>query len=177
MPGCIDMLRAEHRSVEAALQALLQLLGSARARASRPIPELLWAMVDAVRSPAAAQHHSKEEVLFRLLRARAPELGAELDELSRHHLRNPCLIGAVVDAVERYCGGAATQEELEWAIETYVKFLREHMRREETLILPAAEQNLTESDWQEIHAVAQAHRDLESRETNGSSVLLIQAER
>ena len=52
-----------------------------------------------------------------------------------------------------------TLADVEWAIETYASFMREHMAREERVVLPAAEFHLTEADWQEIHAAFSENAD------------------
>jgi len=149
----VGIIRGEHRSRAAVLHAWLQVLKSTRTESSAPAPALLAAMVDYLRTPTLALHHTREDdVLFRLLRERAPDLGPALDWLSREHQRDKCLTGALADTVERYCGGQTNQDEIEWALETYSRFIEAHTAREEELVFPAANRHLNDADWAEVYA-------------------------
>ncbi|PKO58423.1 MAG: hemerythrin, partial [Betaproteobacteria bacterium HGW-Betaproteobacteria-19] len=46
----------------------------------------------------------------------------------------------------------------ERSLNAYAEFLWEHMRKEEEIVLPLAEQHLTGEDWEAIHAAFQANR-------------------
>jgi hemerythrin-like domain-containing protein len=60
--------------------------------------------------------------------------------------------------VERYDQGQVTLAQLHGAVETYARFIWEHMGRVEGVILPAARRYLTDADWNEIQSAA-IHRD------------------
>jgi len=45
------------------------------------------------------------------------------------------------------------------AVEAYVAFARNHMRSEETEVIPLAQQHLTPADWAEIDAAFLDHTD------------------
>ena len=48
-------------------------------------------------------------------------------------------------------------------MQAYASFLWDHMGREESVILPAAAQHLSEADWVEIDRAFQENRDLQLR--------------
>ena len=107
-----------------------------------------------------ALHHPKEEeYLFRRLRQRTSALDGELDALKEQHERDQVLVDELTEAVERQCRGAISVDELERLVSGYAQFIWEHMGREETVVLPAAQRHLTPADWQEIHAAFSQNRD------------------
>jgi hemerythrin-like domain-containing protein len=55
--------------------------------------------------------------------------------------------------------GEIRKPEFEAQCKRYVGFYLEHMRLEETVILPQAEKAFTETDWQELDAAFQKNRD------------------
>ena len=155
----IAIIRDEHRSMAAALHAWAQLLAAARNRNTAADPAAMRAIVLYLRNFPVALHHPKEELhLFRKLRERTNSVDAELDELERQHERDRVLVAelaagveAVADARDDAARLAATRE-LEQAVARYADFHWEHMGREEAVILPAAQQHLTEADWESINA-------------------------
>ena len=155
----IAVIRDEHRSMAAALHAWTQMLAAARMQNTPADPPAMRAIVHYLRNFPVALHHPKEEAyLFRRLRERTNTVDAELDELERQHERDRVLVTELDNAVEAVAKAPddaarllATQE-LEAAVARYADFHWEHMGREEAVILPAAEQYLTASDWEAINA-------------------------
>ncbi|HET9595271.1 MAG TPA: universal stress protein [Anaeromyxobacteraceae bacterium] len=149
----LGIIRDEHRSLGAVLYAWMQLLEQAAAGGPRPAPELLRAMLHYLRTFPVALHHPKEEShLFRKLRERRPEVEAELEWLEGQHAVDQQMVGELAEVVERTCSGAASAAELREAVAEYACFMSEHLRREEALVLPAAERHLTDADWDEVLA-------------------------
>jgi nucleotide-binding universal stress UspA family protein/hemerythrin-like domain-containing protein len=156
----IGMIRDEHRSLAAVLHAWMHLLASARREDARPDPALMQAMLRYIQTFPVALHHPKEDdYLFRKLRARTPDVDAELDELERQHARDRELVAELAALTDGVAGGAGDLAELERAVTRYATFMWEHLGREEGVILPAAERHLTAEDWAEIDAAFSANRD------------------
>jgi hemerythrin-like domain-containing protein len=68
------------------------------------------------------------------------------------------LIGALRDALLRYSRvGTDAYEPFAVAVEEYVAFHRQHMGKEEEVLLPLAQRHLTAEDWTRIDAAFRAN--------------------
>lgn len=156
----IGTLRDEHRSLAAVMHAWLQMLAAARAAGVGADAARMREIVRYIQDFPLALHHPKEERhLFRRLRERTDAFDAELDELQRQHHRDEQLVAdlaAQVDALEHSCDAAADTCRLDDAVQTYARFLWDHLGREEGVILPAAQQHLSAGDWADIDQAFQA---------------------
>ena len=154
----IATIRDEHRSLSAVLHAGMNALALARARGDLPDLALMDAVVYYLERMRVAQHHPREEHLFRRLKARTSAFDAEIDELERQHDKDRHLVAVVARRVRAV--SAAIDEEapatavraLEEAVSQYAAFIWEHLGREEGVILPAARHYLTVEDWADIDA-------------------------
>ena len=156
----IGIIHDEHRSLAAVLHAWTHLMTTARRKGTRPDAALMRAIVRYIRDFPLALHHPKEdEYLFRRLRARTASVNADLDELERQHERDHRLIDELAALVESEATGGGDLAAVEAAVARYASFVWEHMDREESVILPAAQRHLTDSDWVEIEAAFSANRD------------------
>jgi hemerythrin-like domain-containing protein/nucleotide-binding universal stress UspA family protein len=156
----IGMIRDEHRSLAAVLHAWMHRLAAAR-RAGAPLDRaLMSAILRYIETFPVALHHPKEdEYLFRRLRERTAEVDVELTELERQHSRDRELVADLAEMLEREAAGEIDVPELERAVMRYATFIWEHLGREESVILPAAERHLTAADWAEIDAAFSENRD------------------
>ncbi len=156
----IAIIRDEHRSLGAVLHAWLHLFKEAQGTNVLPDAGLMQAMIRYIQDFPVALHHPKEDDhLFRKLRERTAEANPELDELERQHIRDAQQVAELAALVERYAAGEAIVSELEQAVSRYAKFIWEHMGREEGVILPLAQNYLTEEDWIAINEAFQKNRD------------------
>jgi hemerythrin-like domain-containing protein len=138
----------------------MHLLAAAR-RAGAPLDRaLMSAILRYIETFPVALHHPKEdEYLFRRLRERTAEVDVELTELERQHSRDRELVADLAEMLEREAAGEIDVPELERAVMRYATFIWEHLGREESVILPAAERHLTAADWAEIDAAFSENRD------------------
>lgn len=148
----IATIQDEHRSLAAVLDALQHLVGAAQRGESILDGRLVRSALYYLRAFPEALHEPKEEkYIFPRLRGRSPELDRTLDELLRQHAEAGTLLNVLDDEVEAYeRGQPKSPERLGEAIETLAAAYRRHMKTEETVILPAAREHLTEGDWKEI---------------------------
>jgi hemerythrin-like domain-containing protein len=157
----IDIIRSEHRSLAAVLEAMRYLTMEIGAGRIEPDFHLFGAMVYYVEAFPEKLHHPKEsDYLFRALRERRPGLGPVLDELEREHVAGRDRIGQLKQALAGYrrltsAGYQAFADELE----RYVAFELRHMTVEEERVLPAAAQALTVDDWTAIDAAFSSNQD------------------
>jgi hemerythrin-like domain-containing protein/nucleotide-binding universal stress UspA family protein len=156
----IGILRDEHRSLAAVLHASMSALATARSGGHAADPVRMRAIVRYLQLFSTSLHHPKEERhLFRRLRARTDCVNAELDELERQHVRDRALVADLARRVdllpastEDAAAAVGPTRALEDALRSYAAFQWEHMGREESVILPAAQRHLTPADWSAIDA-------------------------
>ena len=155
----IAIIRDEHRALAAVLHAWTHLLAEARLQSAAVDPAQMRAIVRYLQDFPMTLHHPKEEMhIFRRLRERTGSVNAELDELERQHVRDHLLVAELREQVERLSeadapeAAAAATRALEETVQGYADFTWDHMGREESVILPAAQRHLSEDDWAEIDA-------------------------
>ena len=161
IPNALRIIRDEHAALAALLRSLALLVRDARRRNSTPDFRVLRAMLFYVDEYPERLHHVKEStMLFPRLRectAAANEVLAQLDHDHKHG-------GARVRELEHKLIawellGEPRRDEFERTLEQYVAFYLDHMRIEETEVLPLAEQHFGEADWLILDRAFGAHRD------------------
>lgn len=161
-PLTLDVIHDEHHALAAMLRSLLMLLTHARRAGTAPDFGVLRAMLFYVDEFPERLHHTKEStLLFPRLRQRVPELAAVLDRLDQEHARGETAIRELEHALLAYevMGDPTRRDAFEAAAERYVGFYLDHMRIEETEVLPAATRHFTPADWAELDAAFAANRD------------------
>ena len=150
----IGIIRNEHRALAAVLHGLLYLVREVRDHGAAPNFPALSAMLYYIDAFPERFHHPKEDrYLFPLVRTRAPDAAGVLDLLASEHHVGAAKMRTLMQALTRYReGGGAEAAAFIAAVEDYVAFERDHMRREEREVLPAAERHLTAGDWEVVDA-------------------------
>lgn len=161
MTGALSIIRDEHRSLSAVTQSLGFLAREASDRGLEPDYELFALILDYIESFSNRFHHPKEDqYLFTALRRRSNEVNQALEMLELEHARGDEMLRDLRYLLSRCrVGGAAAVDTFAAAVWEYVDFHWRHMRREEDVVMPVAEQRLTEADWQPINAAFQANDD------------------
>lgn len=158
MLQAIGIIKDEHQSMGAVLKGLQAHLEAVREGRDKPDFPLFHAMFDYIETIPDRVHHPKEdEYLFRLLRMRTAEADTILDELEGQHNVCATLLASVRKAMGAYREGGELAG-FERSLRAYAEFLWEHMRKEEEVVLPLAEQHLTGEDWEAIQAAFMANR-------------------
>lgn len=154
----LAVIRDEHRSLAAVIHAMQDAL----AEGAPPVDfSMMRAAMYYLREfPERLHHRREEEMLFHLLRQRAPASQASIAALQLQHRDGSAafarLEGAlVVFEEDGSTGRAAFAVELE----RYAQQQWSHMGQEEAEILPMASEHLTEADWQAIASAFESHRD------------------
>lgn len=157
----IRIIREEHRALAAVLHGMLHLMGEIGTRGKAPDFRLLGAMVYYIDTFPERVHHPKEDrYLFRILRLRHPGAGPLLDRLETEHRAGAEKIRALEQGLARYNAGGSTEfSNFRAAVEAYAAFHWDHMRAEESELLPMAEKYLTPADWLEIDTAFLGHTD------------------
>jgi len=161
MTQAVRILREEHRSLSAVINALEQLARQARDVSVKPDFSVFRAMIYYIDAFPERQHHPKEDQqLFARLLARAPQAKGVLEQLHVEHAKG----GEMIRELER----SLLAFEQTWpqgaqgfadGVAAYAQFHRQHMRTEEQQVLPLAERALAKEDWQAIAAAFAANTD------------------
>jgi hemerythrin-like domain-containing protein len=162
----LTVIRNEHAALSAMLRTLILLLEQHRRTRTLPPFDALRAMLFYVDEFPERLHHTKEtELLFPKLRARSLQAREVLDRLDRDHARGERAIRDLEHSLlgfEMMAGTTqleARRSKFEDAARQYVEFYLDHMRVEESVVLPLAEKVLTADDWTEINAAFESNRD------------------
>lgn len=157
----LTVIRDEHAALAAMLRSLPMLLAEYRRPGRRPDFAVLRAMLFYVDEFPERLHHSKESgLLFPAVRAHGGAAAEALDRLDRDHARGEAAIRELQHALLAWeVLGEPRREAFEQAVERYVEFYLEHMRIEETVVLPEAERVLTVAEWAALDAAFSANRD------------------
>ena len=159
--AALRIIREEHVALSAMLRSIVLLLQQHRRQGTLPDFAALRAMLFYVDEFPEKRHHLKEsQLLFPMLRARAPEAAAVLDRLDHDHAQGEKAIRDLEHALLAFeMLGETRREAFERAVERYADFYFEHMSLEEKQVMPLAEKLLTEQDWVELDAAFDANRD------------------
>jgi nucleotide-binding universal stress UspA family protein/hemerythrin-like domain-containing protein len=148
--AAIDTIRDEHRSIAAVVHGLQYLVKELREKGTQPDDRLLRAILHYLKAFPETLHHPKEEAyLFRRLRMRTLDTHTVIAELERQHEKGGERLQRLEDAVEQLRVGTPGAA-LAFADGCSVRRTGGSMDLEETVLLPAAEQHLTEEDWAEV---------------------------
>jgi hemerythrin-like domain-containing protein len=160
-PNALRIIREEHAALAAVLRSMALLLRDARRRNRTPDFHVLRAMLFYVDEFPERLHHVKEStMLFPRLRECAPGAAGVLARLDAEHKSGGTRIRELEHKLIAWeLLGEARRDAFERAIDDYVAFYLEHMRIEETEILPLAEAHFGEADWMMLDRAFGAHRD------------------
>jgi len=152
MNKAIRIIHDEHRSISAVLSGLKALAHMARDPAVRPDFAVFRAMVYYIDAFPERMHHPKEDAhLFARLDARDPGARPLIDDLKAEHLKGAKLVRDLEQALLEYeQTWPKGNERFAAIVEFYAQFHWNHMRREESELMPLAEKVLTKDDWAAI---------------------------
>ena len=160
-PTALRIIRDEHAALAAVLRSMTMLLRDARRHNRAPEFRVLRAMLFYVDEFPEQLHHVKESaMLFPRLRECTPEAAGVLARLDREHKAGGARIRELEHKLVAWeLLGETRREAFERALDDYVAFYLEHMRVEETEVLPLAQAHFGEADWLMLERAFGAHRD------------------
>lgn len=148
-----DAIRDDHRSLAAALHALLNLLDNGGELREPPHAELMRTIIHYVKAFSENHHRPKEEeYLLPRLHERSSRYDAELVELSRRYQEDCAIVDQLAASIDRYLDGNGDLAAIRDVASRFERSVWEHMERVERVILPAAQCHLTPEDWDWINA-------------------------
>jgi len=148
----LRIIHDEHAALSAMLQSLRMMVRRGPGDGPEQFFDVLRAMLFYIDEFPERLHHTKEtELLFPPVRARAPHLKDALDRLDRDHARGETAVRELQHLLLAWeLLGDSRRETFELAVARYLDFYLEHMKLEETVILPEAEKVLSAQDWQAL---------------------------
>ena len=160
-PQCIRIIRAEHEALSAMLRSLQLMIKSGPGSQAERFFSVVRAMLVYITEYPERLHHPKEsELLFPAVADQSLALRAVVERLEREHARGEASVQQLMHLLAAWeCIGAPRRAAFEEALERYVGFYLEHMRIEETIVLPEAQKVLSADAWARLDAAFAANRD------------------
>lgn len=157
----IQVIRDEHAAVAAVLRSIGPLLQKGPGDEPERFFDVLRAMLFYIDEFPEQRHHPKEsDLLFPKLARLSPELMPVIRRLESEHMQGEGRVRALQHLLLAWeFIGESRREPFEAAVQEYVKFYLEHMRVEETQLLPAAQRLLSKQDWVELDKAFEGGRD------------------
>lgn len=152
-----ESLRIIHDEHDA-LSAMLRSLGMMVDRGADDDPErffdVMRAMLFYIDEFPERLHHTKEsELLFPPVARLAPETRETIAQLEKDHQHGESAVRELQHLLLAWeLIGNSRRVAFETAAKRYVAFYLDHMRQEETVILPAAQKVLSDADWDALDA-------------------------
>lgn len=155
------IIREEHLALSAVLNTLLMMAREAHRTQRTPDFRSMRAMLFYIDEFPERLHHVKEStMLFPRLRELTEEAEFVLARLDKDHRSGGVRVRALAHALTAWeLLGESRRDAFEKALDEYAVFYREHMRLEETEVLPLAERCFTEADWAMLDRAFGAQRD------------------
>ena len=157
----LQIIRDEHASLAAVLHALAQMLRRGPGDEPDQFFDVVRAMLFYIDEFPEKRHHPKEsDLLFPKLARCAPETLPVIQALELEHLGGHDRVRELQHLLLAWeLLGESRRQEFEDAAANYVKFYLNHMKVEETQLLPVAARLLTQADLAELDAAFQENPD------------------
>jgi len=160
-PTSIHIIRDEHTTLAAMLRSLGMMVARGPGTNPQNFFDVLRAMLFYIDEFPERLHHPKEsELLFPKVAARAPETAQLIAQLDEEHQQGESSVRELQHLLLAWeLLGESRREPFDVATKRYLSFYLEHMRLEETVILPAAMKVLSAADWKDIDAAFETNCD------------------
>lgn len=165
MPDPIESILQDHRNLETVLTSLLKIIDEVGIHLGqkKPVKEIdaLFSILHYIRVYPDRHHHPKEDrFILAPIRNRAPSKLAQVEEIEAQHLGVARLTDDLADAVKYFDTHFPDgYEALADRARTYATFQRNHMRMEETILIPLAKEVLTDEERQAAGQAFKQHAD------------------
>jgi hemerythrin-like domain-containing protein len=150
----IQIIHDEHHGLSAMLRSLRMMVERGPGKNPESFFEVLRAMLFYIDEFPERLHHAKEsELLFPPVARLAPETREVIAQLEKEHAHGESTVRDLQHLLLAWeLMGDARRAAFDDATTRYVDFYHEHMRLEESVILPAAQRVLSDADWKELDA-------------------------
>ena len=160
-PSTPKLIADEHAAVAAVLRSLQPLVEKGPGDEPHRFFDVLRAMLFYLDEFPERHHHPNESnLLFPRIARKAPELVAVIQKLEADHMLGERRIRELQHLLLAWeLLGDSRRSPFVQGIQEYVRFYLDHMRIEETQVLPVARKVLTADDWAEMDIAFEAARD------------------
>lgn len=160
-PESLKIIRDEHTALASMLRSLSMMVQRGPQDDARHYFDVLRAMLFYIDEFPERLHHPKEsDLLFPKVARAAPATMAAIERLEKDHLRGESAVRELQHLLLAWeLLGDGRRAAFEEAARHYVAFYLDHMRLEESEILPAAQSHLSPADWAELDAAFAGNRD------------------
>ena len=157
----IRIIQEEHAALAAMLQSLRMMVKRGPGGEPGNFFDVLRAMLFYIDEFPERLHHTKEsQLLFPPLLKRAPQLREAIEQLDKDHARGEAAVREIQHLLLAWeLLGESRRGAFAQATNRYLDFYLEHMRVEESVIMPQAEKLLTDADWQALDAAFASNCD------------------
>ena len=152
MTNVIRILRQEHTNILKLIKTLERQIAIFE-KAGVPDYDIIEGIADYFLSFPDLYHHPKENMLLAKLRERDPAAARQVGDLQREHEEIAARTRDFAAAARSVLGETRMPGEPfeKWA-QDFIAFQKEHMEKEEQLFFPAAQEALTQEDWEDLEA-------------------------
>ena len=160
-PAALQVIRDEHAAVAAMLRSLQPMAAQGPGDEPERFFDILRAMLFYIDEFPEKRHHPKESnLLFPKVVRLAPELMPVIRQLEKDHMQGEARVRELQHQLLAWelVGDLRRCAFLE-NLQGYVRFYLDHMRLEETEVLPVAERVLGDADWLELNRAFEDERD------------------
>jgi hemerythrin-like domain-containing protein len=159
MGRIIDILLEEHRNIEKLLLVLEQEL-KVFDHAEPPDYEILQAIIEYFKDYPESYHHPKEDIVFERLKLRDSSAARYVGDVEAEHQVESRRLQRFAQALDDILAGREyPRKGFHNVVEEFIEHQRQHMRKEEQLLFPAAVKALQKEDWAEIEARMNDRKD------------------
>jgi hemerythrin-like domain-containing protein len=150
----LKAIHEEHASLAAVLHSLRLLLDQGPGDEPAVFFDVMRAMLFYIDEFPERQHHPKEsQWLFPKVAERSPEAAQAIERLEREHVGGEAAVRELQHLLLGWeLMGETRHQAFADALQHYIHFYLEHMRLEEAVVLPAAQQHLDAADWAAMDA-------------------------
>lgn len=161
----LRVIRDEHATLAAMLQSLMQMVKRGPSPDGKDQHELFFDVLRAMlfyidEFPEKLHHPKESDLLFPRVARAAPHVMSAIDQLERDHGAGELRVRELMHLLMAWeYLGDTRRKAFEDEVTAYVDFYLQHMRLEETVVLPEAEKHLTEADWHALNAAFATNQD------------------
>ena len=153
-PISLRIIHEEHATLAAMLRSTRALVDHGPGENPENFFQVLQAMLFYIDEFPERVHHPKESaLLFPPVARLAPHTHAVLERLEDDHQRGEAAVRELQHQLTAWeLLGESRRHAFEFGVRKHIEFCLEHMRLEETVILPEARKVLSPDDWSELDA-------------------------
>jgi len=161
----LRVIRDEHATLAAMLQSLTKMVQRGPSPEGKDQHELFFDVLRAMlfyidEFPEKLHHPKESNLLFPRVARAAPHVMKTIDQLERDHEAGELRVRELMHLLMAWeYLGDTRRKAFEDGVMSYVDFYLQHMRLEETVVLPEAEKHLTDADWHALNAAFATNQD------------------